>query len=95
MGTPDNQTYLPGPNKPEPINMFTSPINMVAIYTVLTILVKMQNSLGLEAMIEYIAKYLSTIERHHPEMKKAVAQALTLMSVEKIYRETTSSGKNS
>ncbi len=66
---------------------FFSGQNMVAIYTVLSILVKMKNSLGLEATLEYIDKYLSTIEKHNPKIKHAASLAIKLISVEKIYNE--------
>lgn len=61
--------------------------NTIAIYTVLSILMKMKNSLGLEAALEYIDKYLSTIEKHNPQIKSATALAIKLISVEKIYQE--------
>ena len=83
---------MPIQNQRSP-NMLKSPNNTVAIYTVLTILVKMKNSLGLEAMLEYIGNYLSAIEKTQPDIKLAVAKALTLMSIEKIYREATSGEK--
>lgn len=73
--------------KPQSNNILTSDHNMVAIYTVLSILLKMKNSLGLEAMLEYIGKYLEVMEVQHPGMKEAVAKALSLISVEKIYKE--------
>ena len=83
---------MPTQNERSP-NMLKSPNSTVAIYTVLTILVKMKNSLGLEAMLEYIENYLSAIEKTHPDIKLAVAKALTMMSIEKIYREATSDEK--
>ena len=61
--------------------------NTIAIYTVLSILVKMKNSLGLEAALEYIDKYLTTIEKHNPKIKDATSLAIKFISVEKIYKE--------
>ena len=61
--------------------------NMVAVYTVLSILVKMQHVLGLEAMLEYIRSYLNIIEKYNPQIKPAVSQAMQLISVAKIYKE--------
>ena len=61
--------------------------NTIAIYTVLSILVKMKNTLGLEAALEYIDKYLTTIEKHNPKIKEATALAIKFISVEKIYKE--------
>ena len=71
----------------KPVNILTSSHNTVAIYTVLTILMKMKAELGLEAMLEYIGKYLETIENIHPDMMAAVAKALSMMSIDKIYKE--------
>ena len=61
--------------------------NSIAIYTVLSILIKMKNTLGLEATLEYVEKYLHTIEKHNPQVKDAVSHAVQLISVEKIYKE--------
>ncbi len=59
----------------------------IAIYTVLKILLKMQKTLGLEAMLEYIAKYLEAIDKNNPQIKYAVSQATSLINIEKIYKE--------
>ncbi len=61
--------------------------NMIAIYTVLSILRKMEHELGLEAMLEYVQQYLISIEKHNPQIKYAVSRALQLIQVEKIYKE--------
>ncbi|MBI3618298.1 MAG: hypothetical protein HY210_08840 [Candidatus Omnitrophica bacterium] len=74
------------PRQPFP-NIFTSSVNSIAIYTVLCILRRMKREVGLEAMLEYLDKYLGAIETHNPQLKHAVAKALSLMSVEKMYRE--------
>lgn len=68
-------------------NIFTSSANSIAIYTVLCILRRMKQEVGLEAMLEYLDKYLGTIEAHNPQVKSAVEKALGMMSVEKMYRE--------
>ncbi len=65
----------------------TNSTNSIAIYTVLCILRRMKQEVGLEAMLEYHARYLETIETHNPRLKHAVAKALGMMSVEKMYRE--------
>lgn len=62
----------------------------VAIYTVFSILTRMRQVLGLEAMLEYIATYLDLTAQRDPEIKNAVTKALNLMSVEEIYREAIS-----
>ena len=68
-------------------NIFTSPRNSISIYTVLSILLRMKDQLGLEAMLEYVQNYLKIINDHNPELKPAVERALNLMSVEKIYKD--------
>lgn len=59
----------------------------IEVYTVLCVLRRMRHQLGLEAMLEYTEKYLETIEAGNPELKAAVAQAISLMSVAKMYRQ--------
>ena len=68
-------------------NIFTSSTNSIAIYTVLCILRRMKREVGLEAMLEYLDKYLGTIETHNPQLKSAVERALGIMSVEKMYKD--------
>jgi hypothetical protein len=75
-------------------NHLLAPDSTVAIYTVLTILLRMRNALGLEAMLEYIATYCSIIEKNNPRFKMAVKQALTLISIEKLYRDAISGEKS-
>ena len=74
------------PRQPFP-NIFTSSANSIAIYTILCILRRMKREIGLEAMLEYLDKYLETTETHNARLKLAVAKALWMMSVEKMYRE--------
>ena len=59
----------------------------VAIYTVLSILFRMRQELGLEAMLEFMGKYRQTVEEHNPKIKNAVSQALSIISVQKIFKE--------
>ncbi len=67
--------------------MLMNPGNMIAVYTVLGILKEMRRQLGLEAMLEYMDRYVSAIEDRNPELKQAVTKAITMMKVEKMYRE--------
>ncbi len=67
--------------------MLMNPGNMIAVYTVLGILMEMRKQLGLEAMLEYMDRYVSAIEDHNPELKQAVTKAIAMMKVEKMYRE--------
>jgi len=83
----DNTNKLPkDPMKKTP-DIFSSTENIIAIYTVLSVLLKMRSILGLEAMIDYIDKYLQTIAAHNPEMKRAVNSALKFINVKKIYED--------
>jgi len=72
-------------NKPKILPF--SPATTVGIYTVLTILGVMKQQLGLEAMLDYINKYIYLIEQNNPDIKHAVERALTLISVEGIYND--------
>jgi len=84
--TPENEfSKIPPETAGKIENIFLSSNNMIAIYTVLSILVKMRQHLGLEAMLEYIKRYLETIEKHEPSIKDAVSHAVGLISIEKIY----------
>lgn len=73
------------PNKIQSANSY--PHNSVNTYTVLCILRKMKDQMGLEAMLEYLEKYLMTIESHNPQLKMAVIQALSRLNVANIYKE--------
>lgn len=59
----------------------------IAVYTQLSILLKMRQELGLEAMLQYLEAYVRIIARGNPELKRAVDKALTLMSTKRIYRQ--------
>ena len=76
---------------------FLTPDNTIAIYTILSIMLKMKNFLGIEAMLEYAENYLSLIEKNNPQFKEAVTKALDLLSVEKLYKDAMGDGdeKNS
>ncbi len=59
----------------------------IAVYTQLSILLKMRQELGLEAMLEYLDAYIRIIEQNNPELKRAVEKALALVSVRRMYRQ--------
>ena len=80
----------PRQSSPNPSLSLFTPENIIVVYTVLSILIKMKDSLGMEAMLEYIGRYLSIIEKNNPKFKTAVKEALSLMSVEKIYKDALS-----
>lgn len=92
---PDNKFKRDANNSPRERNHppFLSVENIVAIYTILQILWVMKQRLGLEAMLEYINTYLNEIENNNPFLKKAVNEAMQLISVEKLYKDMTNDEK--
>lgn len=61
--------------------------NTITIYTIMAILNLMKNELGLEAMLEYISQYINVVDKNNPNLRSAVRKALSMMSVEKIYKD--------
>ena len=90
MNSPDEQDFPSQNFTPKTKELFNGG-QTVAIFTVLSILTRMKEYLGLEAMLEYIDTYLDQTTRRDPGIKIAVAKALNLMSIEKIYQEAISS----
>ena len=92
----DFNSVNPANNSPIPKVKISTPLfnydNTIAVYTVLTILLVMKRKLGLEAMLEYVERYLTTIERSNPKFRLAVSHALSLINVEKLYRDATHGG---
>lgn len=80
-----HEKNIPANYPKSPLFSLLSPNNIIAIFTTLTILLKMKKQLGLEAMIEYMEFYILTIEKHNPRFKGAVEQALSMISVNRIY----------
>lgn len=80
-------------NIPIQKNIFSHPANSVAIYTVLSVLLRMRERLGLEAMTEYIQFYLQIVEKNNPEIKMAVQKALTMVDVRRIYEDALNEDK--
>lgn len=79
-----NEAVPPGNTSPNTLDQFS-----VSTYTMLKILDKMRQELGLEAMIEYLSMYLETIEMHNSKLKMAVNEALKVYSTATIYKEAT------
>jgi hypothetical protein len=61
--------------------------NLIALYTGLSILLKMRRELGLEAMLVYMEKYSQLIGKANPEIQRAVLKALAASDMKKIYQE--------
>ncbi len=50
-------------------DLLKSPVNEITIYTVMKILARMKEQLGLEAMLQYMERYAMFIEKQNPELK--------------------------
>ena len=61
--------------------------NSVAVYTVLCVLLKMKDEVGLEAMLEYMEKYIEVIGSSNKKLRKAVFIALENLDSRKIYED--------
>jgi len=83
---PEHKNQIPEPAQTQTQGIFSKG-NTIAIFTMLSILVTMKEQLGLEAMLEYVEKYLTIMGGQNPRMKYAVKYALSLMSVEKMYHD--------
>ena len=64
----------------------------VSVYTILTILMRMKSDFGFEAMLEYMEKYLRTVETQNPEIKTALRKALDVISLHRLYKEVEGHG---
>ena len=83
-----SESFNKGPDKSLRINAMLFPQeHMVAFYTFLSILLKMKQELGLEAMLEYMGKYLLMIDSHNPKITAAVGKALKLIPADVIFKE--------
>ena len=69
-------------------NIFFSPRSIVTLYTSLRILLVMRKKLGLEAMLEYLDKYVENLEKDNVQMKRAVTRALLFIDTKKLYEKT-------
>lgn len=71
----------------DPSELFYNANNIITVYTILSILLKMRRNLGFEAMVGYIESYLEIVEVHNPNIRRAVSQAMKLIDVKKIYED--------
>jgi hypothetical protein len=67
--------------------MVNDSANMIAVYTVMCILRSMKTQVCLEAMLEYMEKYLMVVERHNPRLQNAVMKVISTINIEKIYKD--------
>ncbi|MBU0468252.1 MAG: hypothetical protein KKD07_06460 [Candidatus Omnitrophica bacterium] len=68
-------------------NLLKSPVNEITIYTVMKVLARMKEYLGLEAMLQYMERYSMFIEKQNPELKKTVRKAIVNLDVVNMYIE--------
>lgn len=62
----------------------------VAVYTVLTILLKMRKNLGLEAMSDFLDSYTAAVEKINPDLKNSVIEALSERAIYNLYEAVSS-----
>lgn len=84
MQLPEKDNYFKTPPTSKPC---FPPEHLVAFYTLLTILIKMKKELGLEVMLEYMAKYVAAIDSHNPKLSMAVSKTLELIPTGVFYEE--------
>lgn len=77
-----------------PFPFIFNPGNLISIYTTLRIINEMKHKLGIEAALEYMAKYCGMVERTNPNLKQAVTASFKLVNIEKMYRDTVDSYKD-
>ncbi len=78
---------MENPNQRQSSDTIFSPKSIITVYTILFILLEMRKQLGLEAMLEYLEKYITLLEKNNPNMKQAVSHASKYLSIHKIYCE--------
>ncbi len=61
--------------------------SVTAVYTGMSILMKMKKELGKDAMLAYMDKYLSFTEENNLFLQSAVLRALSSVDVQKMHRE--------
>ena len=84
-------------DKPETLplkKVLFPPEHIAAFYTLLTVLLKMKKELGLEVMLEYMARYIKEIDSHNPQFSQAVAKTLENIPIEVFYHELGKYSKN-
>jgi len=68
-------------------NLLKSPVNEITIYTVMKVMARMKETMGLEAMLQYMERYSIFIEKQNPELKKTVRKAIVNLDVVNMYIE--------
>ena len=82
-----NQSQIPEGTPASGDKLTVAPRNSVIVYTMACILSRMRDTLGLEAMVEYIDGYRRAIEKHNPLMRSAVEKVLRSVNIQKLYTD--------
>jgi len=61
--------------------------HQVILFTGTAVLLKMKQTLGLEAMLEYMEEFFRDYKARHPLVQEAVKLAVSQVSVRTLYRE--------
>ncbi len=87
FGMSKNNPFHANPqnNSPHPHNKLLTPHNILIIFTFLSVLLRMKERLGLEAMLEYMARYREIIISRNPSVQRAVTRAMEMINVERMY----------
>ena len=73
-------------NSPSPDYSILTPLkNSVSVYIGLKILLRMRAVFGLEAMLQYMERYVRTTSQHCPELAEKTDQALKQVQIENLF----------
>jgi hypothetical protein len=78
---------LPASQKTRHGNNLFAASELATIYIALRILKEMKDTLGLEAMLDYIERYLVATQQSCYELKQVCDGIIGRIDIEKIYRE--------
>ena len=67
----------------------------LTVYIVMRMLKLIRHQMGLEAMLEYIDKYIEKNENRHPQFPQAFSLAMNKQKLETIYENTVKYQKDS
>jgi hypothetical protein len=60
----------------------------LAIYIIMRVLNQLRTQMGLEAMLEYLSKYIAKSDIRHKDFKAAFSIAMKTKNLQKIYEAT-------
>jgi hypothetical protein len=77
----EKEKLIPSPNQLPHQN------HLVVLFTGTAILLKMKQTLGMEAMLEYMESFFIEYEQQHPLVQTAVLRMMNQVSVQTLYKE--------